>query len=125
MDIIKRSDAPNFDAPGASFTAYAAPSRGASQVSLWCLELGPGSTSPLHEMDCEEVFLGLEGDAVVMVDDTRHPLGAGDCLILPPRTPFTLHVPGRRPFRALACMTAGGLATMVPDGTTFAPPWAR
>ena len=125
MDIIKRTDAPVFDTPGACFTAYAAPSRGACQVSMWCLELEPGSTSPLHQMDCEEVFLGLEGCAVAMVDDTEHPIGAGDCLILPPGTPFTLHVAGPQPFRALACMPAGGRATMIPDGTTFAPPWAE
>jgi mannose-6-phosphate isomerase-like protein (cupin superfamily) len=76
-------------------------------------------------MDCEEVFLGLEGRAVAMVDEAEHVVGAGDCLILPPRTPFTLYVPGQRPFRALACMPAGGRATTIPDGTTFAPPWAE
>jgi mannose-6-phosphate isomerase-like protein (cupin superfamily) len=125
MDIIRRTDAPVFAAPGATFTAYAAPSRGTSKVSMWCLELDPGSTSPLHEMDCEEVFLGLEGRAIAMIDDTEHSIGVGDCLILPPGTPFTLHVPERQPFRALACIPAGGRATMIPDGTTFAPPWAE
>src|SRR3954465_4386617 len=124
MDIIKRVDAPIFDAPGATFTAYAAPSRGASQVSMWCLELAPGSTSPLHQMDCEEVFLGLDGHAVATIDGAKRTIGAGDRLILPPGTPFALHVPAQEPFRALACMPAGGRATMVPDGTTFAPPWA-
>src|SRR3954471_14805002 len=98
MDIIKHSDAPIFDAPGATFTAYAAPSRGASQVSMWCVELDPGSTSPLHEMDCEEIFVGLAGRAVAMIGDTEHSIGPGDCLILPPGTPFTLHVPEPQPF---------------------------
>jgi mannose-6-phosphate isomerase-like protein (cupin superfamily) len=125
MEIIRRHDAPTFDAPGASFTGYAAPSRGTRHVSMWSLELAPGSTSPLHEMDCEEVFLGLEGRAIAMVDATEHVLGPGDCLILPPRTPFTLHVLGREAFRAMACIPAGGRATMLPDGTPFAPPWAE
>ncbi len=125
MEIIKRDDAPHFEAPGATFTAYAAPSRGASQVSMWCAELAPGSTSPLHQMDCEEIFLGLEGRAIAGVEGTEHELGPGDCFILPPETPFTLHVPDDRPFRALVCIRAGGQATMIPDGTTFAPPWAQ
>ena len=59
MHIINRTDAPTFDAGGTAVTAYAAPSRGAAEVSLWRLELAPGSTSPLHHMDREEVFLGL------------------------------------------------------------------
>ena len=125
MRIIRQRDAPLFDASGTTVTAYAAPSRGASQVSLWQLELAPGSTSPLHYMDCEEVFLGVAGHAIAVVDDVEHTIGAGDCLILPAGTAFTLHVPGQEPFRALACLPAGGQATMVPSGATFVPPWAE
>ena len=125
MELIKRTDAPMFDAGGTTVTGYAAPSRGAAEVSLWQIELAPGSTSPLHHMDREEVFLGLEGSAVAAIEGTEHALGAGDCLILPADTAFTLHVPGDRPFRALACLPAGAQATLVPDGATFVPPWAE
>jgi len=124
MEIVKHTEAPLFDAAGTTFTGYAAPSRGSSEVSLWQVELPAGSTSPLHHMDCEEVFLGLRGHAVAVIDGTEHRLGPGDCLILPPGTNFTLHVPGEDPFLAVACIPVGGQATMVPDGPTFAPPWA-
>ena len=125
MTIIRQADAPRFETPGATFEAYAAPSRGASEVSLWKLELAAGSSSPLHQMDCEEVFLALEGRVVATVGGERHELAAGDCLVLPAGTPFTFDVPEQAPFRALACMRAGGLATLVPEGTTLAPPWAQ
>ena len=92
---------------------------------MWQIELAPGSTSPLHFMDREEVFLGLAGEAVAAVGDAQQMLRPGDCLILPAGTAFTLHVPGEQPFRALACLPAGALATMVPSGDTFAPPWAE
>lgn len=126
MTIIKAAEAPVFDAPGSTFKAYAAPSRGADQVSLWSVELAPGSTSPLHHMDCEEIFFGLAGRAVATVAGQPHTLEAGDCLILPAGTDFTLHVADTdEPFRAIACMPAGGQATMVPEGITIAPPWAQ
>jgi len=35
MNLIKRAEAPVFDAAGTTVTAYAAPSRGTSAVSLW------------------------------------------------------------------------------------------
>jgi mannose-6-phosphate isomerase-like protein (cupin superfamily) len=76
-------------------------------------------------MDCEEIFLGLDGRAVAEVDGTEQSLGAGDCLILPAGTDFTLHVPGQEPFRAVACLPAGAQATMAADGATFVPPWAQ
>src|SRR4051794_28163347 len=109
MTIITSAEAPVFDAGGGTFTAYAAPSRGADHVSLWCVELEPGSTSPLHQMDCEEIFFGLAGRVVATVAGVPHRLEAGDCLILPAGTAFTLHVAETdEPFRAIACMPAGG-----------------
>ena len=125
MEIITRTDAPTFDAGGTAVVGYAAPSRGAAEVSLWQIELAPGSTSPRHQMDREEIFLGLAGHAIAEIDGSQHPLGAGDCLILPAGTDFTLHVPGQQPFRALACTPAGAKATMASDGATFLPPWAE
>src|SRR4051794_29414679 len=119
MHLITHTDAPTFDAGGTSVTAYAAPSRGSSEVSVWQIELAPGSTSPLHHMDREEVFLGLEGQALAEMDGARRAVGAGDCLILPAGTDFTLHVPGERPFRAVACVPAGAQAVMAADGATF------
>src|SRR6476620_10807782 len=112
MHLIQHTEAPRFAAGDTSVTAYAAPSRGAAQVSLWRLDLAPGSTSPLHYMDCEEVFVGLEGTALATVEGSERTLGPGDCLILPAGTPFTLHVAGSDPFQALACIPAGGRATM-------------
>ena len=124
MELITHSQAPVFDAEGTTVTGYASPSRGATELSLWRIALAPGSTSPLHHMDCEEVFLGLEGRAVADVAGEPRDLGPGDCLILPAGTPFTLHVPGDEPFHAVACITAGGQATLVPGGETFVPPWS-
>jgi quercetin dioxygenase-like cupin family protein len=123
MPVIHSADAPVFDAAGTTVTAYAAPSRGASELSLWRLELAPGSTSPQHHMDREEVFLGLEGSVVATVDGIEHRLGPGDCLILPAGSAFTFHVPGSTPFRGVGCLPSGSIATMSADGTTLVPPW--
>src|SRR4051794_11482504 len=86
MNLIPHTEAPIFAAEGTTVVGYAAPSRGAAQVSLWRLDLSAGRTSPLHYMDCEEVFVGLEGTAVATVEGAERNLGAGDCLILPAGT---------------------------------------
>lgn len=125
MNLITRQSAPPFAAGGTAITGYAAPSRGARAVSLWRIDMTAGSTSPLHQMDVEEVFLGLEGVAVAEVDGRQTTVGAGDCLILPATTPFTLTAGPDGPFRAVACMPAGGRARMLPDGEAFVPPWAQ
>ncbi len=94
-------------------------------MSLWRIEMAPTTSSPLHQMDVEEVFLCLEGEAVATVDGISTTLKPGDCLIVAPATAFTLTAGADGPFGAVACMTAGGRATMLPDGVSFVPPWAE
>lgn len=121
--IISSDDAQTFDQGGVTAVGYAAPSRGARELSLWRLSLAPGETSPVHALSREEVFLALDGSAVATIDGTDHPFGGGDCLVVPVDTPFALAA-GSRGLEAVCAMAAGGQATMLPDGPTVTPPWA-
>jgi mannose-6-phosphate isomerase-like protein (cupin superfamily) len=123
MNLITAADAAIFDIPDTHVIAYAAPSRGSAQLCLWRIDIAPGSTSPLHHMDCEEVFLCVDGSAVVAVDGEKRTVEAGDCLVLSAGTDFSFRVNGEQPFRALACIPAGGKATMAESGDTLVPPW--
>lgn len=123
MHVIRHDQAPIFESGGTTVTAYAAPSRGAAETSVWQVELAAGSASPLHRLDREEVFLGAAGEAVATMDGAEHVVGTGDCLIVPAGTAFTIAAAGDAPFRALVCLPCGGRATV--DGTTFVPPWAE
>ena len=95
----------------------------ASETSRWEVELAAGSASPRHRLDREEVFLDSAGEAVATMDGAEHVIGAGDCLIVPAGTTFTLAARGDAPFRAFVCLPCGGRATV--GGTTFVPPWAQ
>ena len=74
-------------------------------------------------MDCEEVFLCVDGSAVVTVDGQERTIGAGDCLVLPPGADFSFRVEGDEPFKAVACIPVGGKAAMAESGDTLVPPW--
>jgi mannose-6-phosphate isomerase-like protein (cupin superfamily) len=124
MNLITSADAAIFDVPDTHVIAYAAPSRGSTELCLWRIDIRPGSTSPLHHMDCEEVFLCVAGRAVVVTPAEQRPVKAGDCLVLPAGTDFSFRVLGDEPFQALACIRAGGKATMAASDDTFVPPWA-
>src|ERR1044072_2475356 len=63
MIHITHDEAPTFAAGGTTSVGYASPSRGASDTSVWRLELAPGSESPLHSLDREGVVISLEGTA--------------------------------------------------------------
>jgi quercetin dioxygenase-like cupin family protein len=121
--IIRFEDAPIFNQGGTTATGYASPIRGAHSLSVWRIALAPGESSPPHTLSHEEVFLVLEGSATATIAAADETIGTGDCLIVPPGTPFTLHA-GRDGFGAVCAMVAGAQATIVPDGPTLTPPWA-
>jgi mannose-6-phosphate isomerase-like protein (cupin superfamily) len=124
MTLISAADAAVFDIPDTHVVAYAAPSRGSTQLCLWRIDIAPGSTSPLHHMDCEEIFLCVDGSAVVAIDGEERRVGPGDCLVLPAGADFSFQVDEAAPFKAVACIPAGGKATMTESGDTIVPPWA-
>ena len=122
MTVVSSHTAPRFDAGGTHVIGLASPSRGSAETSVWRLTLDPGSSSPEHTLDREEVFVALEGAARATIGDRTADVRAGDALIVPPAVTFTIGNPGPEPFEAVACMPVGGTATVGDE--SFAPPWA-
>jgi quercetin dioxygenase-like cupin family protein len=122
MTYIASATAPTYTLPGLAVTGLAAPSRGATETCAWRLTLEPGHDGVAHEVDREEIFVALRGTAAATVEGVTHTVGAGDALIVPAKTVFTLANPYGEPFEAVAVLPVGGLARF-PGGEPFPPPW--
>jgi quercetin dioxygenase-like cupin family protein len=120
--IIRHDDAPRFEQGGTTVLGYAAPSRGAADLSLWRMTLAAGESSPVHVLSRQEIFLALEGGATASLDGSESRLAPGDCLLVPPGRRFVLTA-GDAGFGAVCAMATGGTATIEPDGPTVVPPW--
>ncbi len=123
MPLIKSQDAPTFEIPGLTVTGFASPSRGARETSTWRLVLAPGAPGAVHSCDREEIFVILEGSARASLAGEPVDLAAGDTLIVPANTAFSLANPGASPCTAIAMLPVGGRAAM-PGAAPFTPPWA-
>jgi quercetin dioxygenase-like cupin family protein len=123
MPMLKSSDAPTFTLDGLTVTGLASPSRGSRETSTWRVVLSPGCSGTQHSVDREEIFVVLAGTAVATLDDMQIALAAGDTLIVPPHTPFSLANPSAAPCEAIAIFPVGGRA-MIPAREPFVPPWA-
>ncbi|HVJ88683.1 MAG TPA: cupin domain-containing protein [Labilithrix sp.] len=65
----------------------------------------------------------LSGSAVVTLGGVEHSFGAGDALIVPKDTPFSLANRGEEPFEAMVAFPVGGKA--LTNAEPFTPPWAE
>jgi uncharacterized cupin superfamily protein len=84
--------------------ALARKSLGVSAFGMNLVEIEPDGRIPEHdetERDQEEVFIVLEGSAVIVIDGEEHPAPAGTFARLDPRPSRTVVNSGRQPARVL------------------------
>jgi quercetin dioxygenase-like cupin family protein len=124
MPITDVSRAPRHEMAGTRFTPLAAPSSGSTEICVWRVELPPHADAVPHELTREEVLVVLSGTARASIDGRIADVAAGDAIIVPPDTPFSLTAVGGEPVVALAYLPVGGQARM-PGGEPFTPPWAQ
>jgi len=121
MPIISPEDAPTFEAPGASITGLASPSRGSADVAAWRVRFETGHESPKHSLDREEVFVILSGAVTAHYANRSETAPAGGALIVTPGEEFSL-VALDGPAEAVCMLPVGGTALL--DGQRIVPPWA-
>lgn len=124
MPIITAPDGPTHQLDHACFTSLATPTRGTRETSVWRVRLEPFAPGQRHTVTREEVFVVLQGTASIDWGDTRGEARAGDAIVIPPGTWFTLSCANDNPVELLCCLPVGGQAQL-PNGPTFTPPWAQ
>jgi quercetin dioxygenase-like cupin family protein len=124
MAVLPAPPAHTHEAGPHLFTSLATPSRGTCETSVWSVEMPPGEPGALHRITREEVFVVLRGSAEVCIDGEVAHASAGDAIVVPADTPFTIAAAGSEPLRALCILPVGGQARHE-GGEPFTPPWAR
>ena len=124
MPVVHAPSGPTHELGGARFTSLATPTRGATETSVWKVEIVPGTPATPHSLTQEEVFVVLEGRARVRIDGEDGQAAAGDAIVVPAGVPFELANSGETPLRLVCCLPVGGQGRLG-DGTQFTPPWAE
>jgi len=118
---VTAADAPRYETPNAVMRTLAAPSLGASDLSVWEVVMRAGQRGPEHQVDREQVWTVLEGELRVDADGEALPLRAGETLRLAPGTPR--RISADTDARAVVASPAGSIVTTA-EGGSRALPWA-
>ena len=125
MPIIRAAQAPHFDLDGFHFLGFTSPSRGATELCTWQLDIDPGAASDAHRLKHEEVFIPLQGTLWVVLDGEEIELTTGDALAVPAHCLLQVANRCNEAARALVCVSAGIRATHADGREIGTPPWAQ
>ena len=126
MRVITETTERTIETSTAVMVGLAAPSQGTAELSTWRVRMTPGSNSPVHIIDREQVWMPLRGTFEFTVDGETAVVGAGEALAVPSGATrqFRVGGAGTSQAEAIVCMSAGGQATVPGSDTRQSLPWA-
>ena len=122
MPVIHAADATVHRLHDTSFTSYASPSRGSRELCAWRIEIPAGTHGVPHHVSHEEVLYILSGTLGATVDGQPSEAAAGDVILVPAGSRFSVGNAGDEPATAWVT-TSVGFAGVLPDGSRITPPW--
>ena len=125
MPVVRASEAPTFDVPGFHFIGQTSPSRGATEICTWRIQIEPGAQSKAHWLDHEEIFLLLDGTFIASIAGEEIEMTAGDALAVPARSLLQISNRGTQAASVIACLPVGTQATEDDGHVIGTPPWAK
>ena len=126
MRVITETTERTIETPTAVMAGLAAPSQGTSELSTWRVRMTPGSNSPVHVIDREQVWMPLRGAFEFTIDGETAVVGEREALAVPSGATrqFRVGGAGTSEAEAIVCMAAGGQATLPGSDDRQPLPWA-
>ncbi|PPK63709.1 cupin domain-containing protein [Actinokineospora auranticolor] len=123
MHVISASQERTVTTPAAVMIGLAAPSRGSAELSTWRVRMNPGSPSPVHVVDREQVWMIIAGAFEFTVDGESAKAVAGQAVVVPAGASRRFHALAEAG-DALVCMAAGGQVGAPGSEARQPIPWA-
>ena len=123
QNVLKNALRPGAWLPGIEHLTLAGAEQGLSGLSVWRQSMAPGSATPPHAHDCEEVVLVLEGSGELHIDGQVIAFGPDTTLVLPPHRPHQICNTGTVTMKTVAAFSSSPVGTFLPDGAPIALPW--
>jgi quercetin dioxygenase-like cupin family protein len=126
MRVITETTERTIKTPTGVMAGLAAPSQGTAELSTWRVRMTPGSNSPVHIIDREQVWMPLRGTFEFTVDGETAVVGTGEAPAVPSGATrqFRVGGAGTSEAEAIVCMAAGGQATVPGSDARQSLPWA-
>lgn len=122
--VVDNASLPRASLPGIDHVTLAGSAQGLSRLSVWRQAIAPGSATPPHRHDCEEVVLILAGHGTLYLQGNEHPIGPQTTIVVEPDAVHQIVNTGDVPLEVVGIFSMSPVAVCLPDGTPLTLPWA-
>lgn len=123
MIVIPQNHPEPTEIDGVAHATWAGQAQGLSQLSLWRQSMQPGTATPPHCHDCDEVVLCTAGQGEVHVDGQVHRFDAHSLLVFRRGQIHQIFNTGGQPLDTIGILGASPVVTRGPDGDALRLPW--
>ena len=123
MPVARAADHPSYELAGNTITAFASPSRGATECILYRVEVPPGGGLPAHRHDHQDVFTVAAGGGTMTIDEDVFEVGPGDAVVVPTGALHALDAGDDG--AAIVVTMLAGTRFIREDGSSSVPPWGE
>jgi mannose-6-phosphate isomerase-like protein (cupin superfamily) len=123
MPVVTNSSRKILNIPGLRHQTLAGGSDGLKVLEVWQQMITPGSWTPVHYHECEEVVVVLHGSGHITIAGERIDFGSGTTLTVPPKVIHQIVNSGSENVLLIAVLSETPARVFGQDGNLIALPW--
>ena len=123
MQVRHVDSIPVLDLPGLRHQTLASQAGGIQAFEVWQQSLAPGSATPLHRHDCEEVVVFTGGKGIMHHAGTETPCAAGTVLLCQPNELHQIVNTGAEPLTLYGILSGSPVPVVDAEGREIPLPW--
>ncbi len=123
MHVISNQQPEPSAISGIAHVTLAGQEEGLSKLSVWQQSVAPGSATPPHRHDCEEVVLCSAGIGELRLGDTVERFARDMTVVIPANAEHQIINIGNEPLQFVAVFSMSPVRACSPDGTAIDLPW--
>lgn len=123
MQVRHLNSIPTVELPGLEHHTLASSASGIHAFEVWQQSLAPGSVTPVHRHDCEEVIIFTGGSGIMRHDGVDTPCGAGTVLLCQPNELHQIVNNGSDALTLYGILSVSPVPVLDADGGAIPLPW--
>ncbi len=123
MEVRNVNTIPAVELPGLTHRTLASAAGGITSFEVWQQSLGPGSATPLHRHDCEEVIVFTGGSGIMLHQGVETPCAAGTVLLCRPNELHQIVNTGSDDLTLYGVLAVSPVPVVDADGQAIPLPW--